>query len=531
MKKDMLLCFAFIALFFDLMGCSSFNENTIVTFPVPSCYQVNGQFTLQVKPVNGSLWIDVPLIDHTTRGVLNCTYGNFYTDDSVVVKITKNSPIANFSISPKSLNIEGRVDDNTLIFKLYSPKYLMINIDGIDILSFADPVIHDKPVTSGPGIFNVTAAPYNADNTGSAIVTDIIQRAIDDASAYTEGTGIVYIPAGVYSITRLNAKSNIKIYLDGGSVLRGTGNLKDYNDPGSTYCIYAKDRSNIRIWGPGTIDGNGISLTGLTSPDTKPDDAFKAIKKIGALEIVNCSNITVSNIIARECSHWTLHFLDSDHIDVQHSKVINERVLWHNDGINLSACQHGRVKNCFVLTADDPICVKGFPNEPCHDIRFEDIIVYSIARGVTIGMQAHNHMYDIWFKNIDVINARYGIDLKHTHGSGLWENIHLIDIRVEKISPNVHGLPFPIKMLVGQGGDIRNLEITNCSFEEWGDENSRIEGHIQGTISNVIFTNLKIGGEFIYNAEQARMDMNTFTSDIIFRVGEFDTIVFPPTSD
>nr|WP_321412125.1 glycosyl hydrolase family 28 protein [uncultured Carboxylicivirga sp.] len=507
----------------------------IEIFPVPSCYQTNNQYTLHVKPSSSQEWLTVPLIDHTTRGVLNCTYGNFYFTESVDLKITKTSTIYNHSISPKSYNIESSVVDNVLNLTLASSKYLMVTIDGTDIVVLADKKDIEKPAVSGPAIFNVNAEPYNADNTGTQIVTSIIQQAIDDASNYADGTGIVYIPQGVYNITRLNAKSNIEIYLDGGAVLRGTGNPQDYDEYVAggeidyTYCIHAENQSNIKIWGPGTIDGNGINLTGLTSAGTQPSDIDNAIMKIRALSIHNCSNVDVSNVITRECSSWTQSFYDSDNINVHATKVINERVLKHNDGIDFSACQHVRANHCFVLTSDDAVCAKGTDDnhEDCYDIRFEDIVVYSNTRGVKCGMQAYNKMYDIWFNNIDVLNARYGIDLLHQDGTGEWNDIHFRDIRVENLSYFTPSEPRPIVASVEDGGKVTNVEITNCSFDSWGTNNSRFVGHKYGTISNVIFTNLKIGDELMYSAEQANLDKNIFTGNVFFQVGDYENIAFP----
>ena len=529
----------FLFIFSSVIISQHIIAQNIETFPLPSCYQVNENYTLQVKSVNADQWIDVPLINHTTRGSLNCTYGNFRFTDPVEIRITKNSRIASYSIKPISYQLEGNLTENILSLTLTDSRYLMITIDGTDIIVLADEINDSKPDPSGDGIFNITASPYNADKTGATIVTNTIQQAIDDASAYAGGTGIVYIPAGVYSITRLNAKSNIEIYLEGGAVLRGTGNPQDYNEyvPGGnidyTYCIYAENQNNIKIWGPGTIDGNGIKLTGLTASSTQPADIENATMKIRALSIHNCSNIEISNIITRECSSWTQSFYDSDNISVNATKVINERVLKHNDGIDFSACQHVRAEHCFVLTSDDALCAKGTNDngEDCYDITFEDIVVYSNTRGVKCGMQAYNQMYDIWFRNIDVLNARYGIDLLHQDGTGEWHDIHFIDIRVEDLNYFTPSQPRPIVASVQEGGPVKNVEITNCSFNTWGSNNSRLVGHKYGSISNIVFTNLKIADELMYSAEQANMDLNVFTVNIIFQVGEYDEITFPSKDD
>lgn len=51
------------------------------------------------------------------------------------------------------------------------------------------------------------------------MATTAIQNAINAANA--AGGGIVYVPAGVYKCGNLVLKSNVSVYLEGGSVIRG----------------------------------------------------------------------------------------------------------------------------------------------------------------------------------------------------------------------------------------------------------------------------------------------------------------------
>ena len=52
------------------------------------------------------------------------------------------------------------------------------------------------PAITGP-LFDVTAAPYNADPSGTTDSTAAIQSAIDAAAA---GGGVVFLPAGIYRV-------------------------------------------------------------------------------------------------------------------------------------------------------------------------------------------------------------------------------------------------------------------------------------------------------------------------------------------
>ena len=87
--------------------------------------------------------------------------------------------------------------------------------------------------TSPPGLtYNVTHAPYSADNTGSSDATAAIQAAIDDAGA--AGGGIVYLPAGTYNVAPGGNSSALRIS-DSGVVLRGAGTNQTFICNTDTY--------------------------------------------------------------------------------------------------------------------------------------------------------------------------------------------------------------------------------------------------------------------------------------------------------
>ncbi|HYW95114.1 MAG TPA: glycosyl hydrolase, partial [Bacteroidales bacterium] len=70
-------------------------------------------------------------------------------------------------------------------------------------------------------IVDVTRPPYNADNTGTEDVTDIIQQALDNVGS--SGGGVVYLPAGTYRIATPDSRDyGLRIKYDS-TVLRGAG--------------------------------------------------------------------------------------------------------------------------------------------------------------------------------------------------------------------------------------------------------------------------------------------------------------------
>jgi hypothetical protein len=194
---------------------------------------------------------------------------------TVEVTALGQTSISSYSISPKKLGLSGTISGNKLTFTINNDEYLIVEINGMKkhLVIAADPGEVGAPASSGTGIFNVKNAPYNADSSGGSMATTAIQNAINDASSYggsVGGQGIVYVPVGVYLVGNLQLKSNVGLYLLGGSVLRSTGNPADYtvnwhkNSQGNdeTWWIYtATGSNNIKVFGRGTLDGNGLFFT------------------------------------------------------------------------------------------------------------------------------------------------------------------------------------------------------------------------------------------------------------------------------
>lgn len=184
------------------------------------------------------------------------------------VTVTVDEDIKQFTISPLALNIKAVADGNKLTFDLVDSRYLIVKINELKELAIAaDNLETDMPENEGIGIYNILSEPYKADPKGAELSTVAIQTAIDDANR--NGGGTVYIPAGLYYCGNLILRSNVHIYMEGGAVLRGTGNPKDYTTHyrkqslkmDGTWFIFTEDNSsNIKIYGRGIIDGNGTYM-------------------------------------------------------------------------------------------------------------------------------------------------------------------------------------------------------------------------------------------------------------------------------
>jgi polygalacturonase len=494
------------------------------------CYAESEVFSVSVngKPVS--------VIAYSNNGKIEYHYAQFSFSGTVSVKVTVKKDIKTYRIRPESYAIAGTVKGNSLAFRLEQSRYLVINIDALQkLVLIADPLEENVPASSGDALFNVANAPYNADRTGSTTVTEILQRAIDDASV---AKGTVYVPAGVYQSASLTLKSDVDLYLEGGAVLRGTGKQADYtaDNPRSktqriaTFIRFAEGATNMAVRGRGTLDANGELLH-----DAGGGKDPAAIRISGIRPDKN-SHVTLDGLIVSHCSTWTIVPQQSDHLRIQNLKVLNSEFRSENDGIDINSCQHVLVRHCFVHTNDDSLCAKPCaagnfkgviqgPDEVVHDVVFEDIVTYGRCAGAKVGLQGYTDVSSVWFKNIEVLQASRGIVIQHYQGSATVEDVHFVNINVEDLVYRVYK-PYPIQLHITSDGNIRNVEITNATFKSFGDgkgpdgfngQNSMIAGKSRkAAIENVVFTNLKIAGNTILDSASGRIDINEFASGVVF---------------
>lgn len=473
----------------------------IETYPLPAVYPVSQTFSLEVENVS------VPVTEFIVKGAVQYHYAHFSFSGSANINIKAAESINSCQVRPKAFDISANVNGSEAAFSISEPEYLVLYINNYEkLIILADPLETDPPDTSDPDVINIL--DYDVDSSGLNNETVKLQQALDDVN--TNGGGVLYFPAGLYTITRVYVKSNTTVYLQGGAVIRGTGNKQDYSEyvHGSyeriTHLFSVDGATNVRFSGRGTIDGYGVSLADNVS------DIRDAPLKIRAISTENSSDVRVEGIIAREVTSWSVPFYYSDHLHVSRVKVLNYTGLKHSDGINMCASQYGRVEDCFVITGDDAFSSKDYGGEPTHDIIFRNCVGYSSTRGVTLGMQAYEQMYDIHYENIYMVGTRDGIDFKHDDGNGNWENITVKNVFVDEC----WGKPFNMHIL--EGGYIKDVTIENYQCNSSG-EYSYINGLDENnTISNIAFIDLNINDQLVLDPAAGKFLINNFAENIVF---------------
>jgi hypothetical protein len=440
--------------------------------------------------------------------------------------VRANQPITSFDISPHSLGITGTASGNQLTFTINSnaekPSYLVIRMNDLEkLVVLADPLESNAPPPSGTGVYNLTDSPYYADNTWMSDVTEIIQQAIDDASA--AGGGVVYVPAGVYKVKDiLFMKSNVTLYLQGGAVIK--------SNPDRTLYKYTTSREgkifidpmiridhapNAKILGRGVLDASGIAIMDKDSASSTYL-GFRRNVIVGNFS----DHVTIEGIIIKDSTTWTISGIQGgDGFTVRHVKIINHKNPYQykimNDGIDLCGTRNALAENNFVMTVDDALCAKSTINDfPMYNIRFKNNIVFSSCAGLKAGLQSLSPMYDVWFEDNDVIQARRGIVVEATSGIQQTHDIHFVNTRVESFVFTSMGRSIPVE-IEARTAPVSDIYIDGVLFERSAYNPIHIYGSSNtNAVKNVAFSDLNMCGEVVTDISEAGIIEGNYTAGV-----------------
>jgi polygalacturonase len=386
-----------------------------------------------------------------------------------------------------------------------------------------------KPPAARRLVFDVRE--YGAKGNGVALDTTPVNRAI--AECYAAGGGTVFFPAGTYRIGTVEMLSNVTLFLDAGSVLKGSGNIRDYppipysSEERNTALIVAIAAHDIAITGRGTIDGNGDAFAkkgqayddrdyvaaytrqgeGYHAVNDLPDDgpvAFTARPGILIL-LLNCQGIQVSDVRIVNAPNWCLHAACSQDVVFSRIEIRSSLLLPNSDGIDGSFCRNVRISDCNIEAGDDAIafgpCADGYGSRTTENIVVENCTLSSRSAGIRIGWGAHTGASDfrnLVFSNIVIRDSNRGIGLFVRAGESI-ENVLFSNVIIEtrlfrgkwwgKAEP-IHISAVRARWSTGPMGRIRNVSFEGVMIE--GEQGIVVSGCDDSTIEDVTFDRIRL---------------------------------------
>jgi len=461
MKKSFLcliLCLNFLCLYADIR-----------TYPAPPGSELNTAFTVKVRQNEGP-WqqIDIYLarIANNTNGGIKqerTSFGYFDFSGELEVSVTVKEPIVSgVNLRPRSYGITPVVNGNTIGFKLRSPRNISLEVNG--------------------NIFNnlhLFANPLNR-----------LSRAVADSN-------LIYFGPGIHRVGVLKVLSGKTIYIAGGAIVQGQ---------------LLMDRvHNVKILGRGII--TQLPLPGDSVTRSK---AGKGLSKMRGDEItINYSaNIEVNGVIVLP-HKYSVFIGQSDSVKISNLKSFSSE--GNADGIDVFCSRKVYIDSVFMRNSDDCIAVYGhrwsfFGNT--HKVIVTNSTLWAdIAHPVLIGTHGDSvhpdTLSDISFKNIDILDQHENqIDYQgclalNAGDKNLIKNVSFTDVNIENIRKgqllNLRVM-YNKKYNTSPGRGIENVLFKNLSYTGANPNLSVISGYDEArTIKNVIFENLRINGQLIYD--------------------------------
>ncbi len=244
----------------------------------------------------------------------------------------------------------------------------------------------------------------------------------------TDGTELppptYHFGAGHHYVGLIKLKSGDSVHISRDAVVHGS--------------LLAVDVRDITVYGDGILCGDWENRTkrhgdiGIDDENTfQPED----IHTYGGIRSYRCNNISIRGITVTDTASYAISFFATDGITIDNVNVLG---LWkyNCDGIDFFNSSNITVKDCFIRSFDDSMCMKGltaFSYMNTENARVSNCVFWCD-----------------WGKNIDIGLASACKEIKNI----VWENCDII-----------HNSAICIAISNGQWADVHDIVYKNINIE------------------------------------------------------------------
>lgn len=451
-------------------------------------------------------------------------YLRFAHNKKINIEVSCSEDIKSIEISPVKEITGQQTSGKTFAFVLESPGYHVITLNGHERLFILTDGVEKKQKKTGW----LSVETFGVHSSVSELQTVRIQKALQAAA---EKKQVLYFPAGIYRTGTLHIPGNSTIYLSAGAMIKGSEKREDYpvdegrresdevNDKANytdngewmtfSRLIFIDNAENVKIFGPGIIDGSGSVLR----PQGKPANLIR---------IRNSKNVVIEDVMLRDPACWNTHILFSENVTIRNVKMINDRSVANTDGFDPDASKNVLIDHCFAYCSDDNVAVKTTNNggllQDCENITISNSLFLTKKSALKVGTETKAaSMKNIFFKNNYIVEADRGIVL-YCYDGAAFQNIQFISNYFEKGFPDNQkkAIHFQIRKRNGEGS-VKNVLIKDCVFSPSFHSASEIVG-LDNThsIDGIKFKNLRIGEKVCLRVEDLRLKSNEYVKNISF---------------
>jgi polygalacturonase len=259
---------------------------------------------------------------------------------------------------------------------------------------------------------------YGAKGDGATVDTKAIQKAIDDC--YEAGGGYVVLASGTFVSGTIFLKSNVYLQVNPSAMLLANPEISDY--PGGThYNRYTNEEYMDKCF-IYAEDAMNIGIVGQGeingSAESFPNEG--SIYRPMLIRFLRCKNIRVKGLRLYNSPGWTTAFLDSENIWCEDLDISNDK-RYNGDGLDYDGCKNVFISNCKIMGTDDNLCLQASSKEyPMKNVHITNCHFTSICAGIRIGLKSVGDISNVTIHNCTFENVwREGIKIECTEGGSI----------------------------------------------------------------------------------------------------------------
>lgn len=354
------------------------------------------------------------------------------------------------------------------------------------------------------------------------------------ASIAARGGGELGVPAGTFLTGPLELPDSFGFFLDEGSVLSFISDFVRYTPVWTRWegvecfgmhpLMYAHEKSNIRIYGKGVIDGNGSDwwnayrearAQGRNSPATTLELELAELNpgyeehpsggggrelqflRPPLLQFFSCSKVRVEGVVLQNSPFWNTHPVFCTDVVFDGVTFRNPADAPNTDGLDIDSCSDVKVRNCVFDVGDDCLALKSGAGadgmrvgRACENIQVEDCRMTAGHGGIVIGSETAGGVRNVHVRGCRMLNTDRGVRIKTRRGRGGT----IQDLSLEDISITGCKCPVVINAFYRCGANAENIELFGLDEKERCAETPRIRNI---TISGLVAVGCRASAGFI----------------------------------
>lgn len=321
----------------------------------------------------------------------------------------------------------------------------------------------------------------------------------------------ILIPEGVYKITSLFLKSDIRIELAKGAVLSAItdrtkfpilpGRIESYDEreeynlgtwegnPLDCFSgiITGIHVQNVLIYGQGTIDGCASAENWWENPKVR-----RIAWRPRLIFLNHCNHVTIQGITVQNSPCWNIHPYFSENLWFYDLTILNPKDSPNTDGLDPESCKNVEIIGVYFSLGDDCIAIKSGKiymgakyKKPSENITIRQCCMRDGHGSITIGSEMAGGVKNLVVRECLFLHTDRGLRIKTRRGRGkdaiidgiLFENIRMDHVMTPVVincyyfcDPDGHSEYvqskeyYPVDERTPYVGELtfRNLECTNC---------------------------------------------------------------------